>query len=575
MTKKIVKQEVRSAVHINATSQNDDYHYVRVLCTYDDGSKENKVKLLREYERPVYVTAPKYRNHIEKKEYEDIDKLLVRNVTQSDMYKAVADMLGTPWLANKVSDLRRSPYLYGTDMSAAALIKLDSLEQNNFVQSPYTLAMFDVETDMDTQDIIIASIAMYRENKFHIHAVVFDSWVNDIPDYKQKLIDKFKVLYPEDSKSAVLTINIHNNQPDLIKDAFQVANKWAPDWLAAWNMEFDINDTVLRILKKHNCNPIDYLCDLRIPRELRRFKFDAKPPVFINANGEEISVAPADNWHECYSTTTFHIIDSMCTYRQLRLHKPKEVNYKLDYILSINLEGGGKVKIDEASHLTGGAWHRWCQAKAKVEYGVYNLGDNMEPLRMDMKTKDLAISLPINAGACDFNDFGSSNKRIYPALYSFCLKDNVVLGVGSNMKKVYAGYAKDDSIEDNEIYKWSCMSAEDWIQALSQENVLNEGICPFPDYRYLMSRIRTNVSDMDSVSSYPSCTIAGNVSKTTCVSIVLQLDGYTEREYKVISLGLILGNTNALEIVADVASLPKAEDTIAMCLDGSIDRYKY
>lgn len=577
--RKIVKREVRSAVHLPRNSQRPDLHYVRELVTYEDGVAENKVSLKKEYQRPVYVTAPNKRNHREKKEFEYFENLVVKMCTQSDMYRVAASMLGTPHLATQPRKIKESPYIYGIDMSASSLIKLESLKKNDYIQTPYRVATFDIETDVvhgDGRDrILIASIVYPRNGKYYIHAVVDSEWVADITDYPKMLAKRFKEIDPEVANNCIISVNMHSDQLELIKDIFKVANKWAPDWLSIWNMDFDIYEVILNIIEKRGKNPIDYLCDLRLPRELRRFDFHLAPDKFVKSDGKVVAVAPVDRWHETETTTTFMLVDQMRTFRALRLHKPKEVSYALDYILR-KYGGTQKLEIDAVKHLSGGEWHAELQKYHKVEYGAYNLLDNIGPLKLDSHMQDLRVSLPIFADSADFNSFGGSNRKTYPALYDYCMEEEgAVIGVGCNMSKVYEEYSKDPEIEGGEVYRKRLLGVDGWIQTLDQENALPIGVRPYLDYFSIVTSLKTNNVDMDSVSSYPSCTIAGNISKLTCLTMTICIEGFTDDKTKEVSLGLILGNTNALEICSEVASLPKGEDIVQMCLSGDIDNFDY
>lgn len=571
--KKIVKEEVRFAVHIPRNDERDDYHYVKVLLTYDDGSRESKVKLLKDYLRPVYVTKENARNHIEKKEYEHLDNLNCQMATDSDAWRVAANMLGTPHLANRKNLLEQSPYLYGMGMTAANHIKLESIKRNDGIQSPYTVATFDVETNPANDELRIASIT--REigpGKYEVFAVIESDWVKDIGNVESIIRRRFKDHYPEESDDIVIEMEFHGHQLDMIKSIFAKCNRWAPDFLGIWNMDFDIRRIILGLLKRYGESPIDYICDQRLPRELRYFRWVEAPETFTTAGGVHVSKQPADRWHKCFSTTTFQIVDMMCSYRALRLHEPREPAYSLDYILN-KVIGSGKLKIEESEGLTGIDWHLWMQKNRKVDYIIYNFGDNIEPLKLEKKTKDLSVSLPVFAEATDFNDFGSSNKKAYCSLYDFCLENDVVLGTGADMTDVYNKYAEDEELPNRDAYRVKIFSTRDWIQTLPQSNVLPMGIMVFDDFPNLITGARGYVSDMDSVSSYPSCLIAGNVSRSTTVTMVCEIEGLDEYEAKLLCLGTIVGNTNTLELGYEYLNLPSPEEIHEMCEDGRIHNY--
>ena len=122
--KKIVAKECRFAIHM-PTKRSDvpDFHLVKEVLHYEDGTTQPNVRFLRDYKRPVYVTMPAYRNHEQKKEEEEVSKLLKYECTQSDLRTKVAQALGKAWSNAQLRQLADSPYLYGTDITSTALIK--------------------------------------------------------------------------------------------------------------------------------------------------------------------------------------------------------------------------------------------------------------------------------------------------------------------------------------------------------------------------------------------------------------------------------------------------------------------
>ena len=159
MSKTIVRRETRFSVHLPRKEYREDAHYVKEQVFYSDGTSAPRTFLVKDFVRSVWVTKEAFRNHKEKKEFEHMENLIEIKTTQSDVNRAIAGMLGMPHLAKRPDEIRNSPYVYGYDQTSTSIIKLKSLLKNNFVQSPYTVAAFDIETDIETREILIATVA--------------------------------------------------------------------------------------------------------------------------------------------------------------------------------------------------------------------------------------------------------------------------------------------------------------------------------------------------------------------------------------------------------------------------------
>lgn len=573
MSKTIIRTEVRFVEHIQRTDRNDDYHYVREDVYYSDGTWEPKIRMIKDYLRPVYVTHPNYRNHIEKKEYEDKDKLLMKECTQSDMYKVVAQMIGKPFLADRPNLIHESPYVYGLGMSSCNLIKQENLDKNNNVQSPYSIAYFDLETSTEyPKEIKMVTIVREINNRYQAHLILNGNWIKEINDPVTLIKRKFGQYFPDIQDQIDLTTVIFNDELDIVADLFKVANGWAPSFLAAWNIQFDMGEIILPLLARRGKSPLDYICDQRLPRELRRFKYEEAPDTFTTSSGVHVSKQPSDRWHKFYGTMTFRFIDGMCTYRQLRLHKPRESSYSLNATLNKEIKSN-KVDIEGMGDRVGKEWHDYAQEYKKIDYITYGVGDCIEPIKLDAKNKDLSVSLPVFAGSTDFNDFGSSSRKAYTSLYEYVQRHNCILGTATNTNRLYEKYSKDKDIPNNHVYKYKVLGVDGWIQTLPNDNTFEMGTNVFKDFKDLTTMAVTNMADSDAVSSYPTCTIVSNASKSTCCSEIISLHGFDESETKEIFLGLAAGSANTLELAEEVWGLPSPEEIMVMCLNGDIEKY--
>lgn len=559
MSKTVTKREIRYAIHLPRTDYREDAHYVKEQVHYSDGTSSPRTFLVKDYERPIWVTKESARNYKDKKEFEDAEKLNQRVCTQSDIDKTVAGLLGQPYLANQPNQIKNSPYVYGYDQTSTSLIKLKSLMKNNFIQTPYSIAAFDIETDIDTREILIATVVFGLK----VHITILKKYLNGRTEVDKKVkagIDKY---LPQYSGKLDLKITVHNTEVDMLTAVFKTANDWGPDFLSIWNINFDI-PRVLERLKEANVNPVDVICDTTIPRQYRYCRYKEGITKKVMASGKAKPISPSLQWHNLISTTRFHAIDAMCVYRQIRMAKQEEPSYSLDAILQKVL-GSRKLSFEEADQYKGAKWHIFMQQNYPIEYIVYNLYDCLGLLELDKVTKDLSQSLPSGAGMTDFIKFNSNPKKIVDALYIFGLERGRVVGTVPKLDK------KDEEIEAEDIpdvesdededasedpSKYKSLNLKGWIQLLPQNLLLAEGLQCLEDYPNVVTNIRGTVWDVDATAAYPTCTMVGNVSKETCVNELISIDGLDEEVFREQNLSMCLGGVNSLEYFTVMFGMP-------------------
>lgn len=557
MSNNILKKEVRFAWYIPANHNIDrpDLHYVREDHTLENGEVVPHTYLAKDFKRPIFVTKQAFRNHKDKKEFEDKDKLLSQMTTQSNLDNAAASLLGNPSLASKSENIKNSPYVYAYDVTSTSLIKYSSLKKNDFIQSPYSVAAFDIETNPTTQEILLATVAF--KNK--VHTSILSKFIPNIPNIEARIKKAIEYYLPE-YVNFKFTFSVCKTEVDLIKDNFKVINDWKPAFLSIWNMDFDI-PKLLERLKYYNVNPIDALCDPKVPRQFRVCRYKQGTKKKVTASGVVKPINPSLQWHTLIVTAPYYVIDAMCVYRQLRMAKQEETSYSLDAILK--KEGiKQKLKFTEADQYSGIKWHLFLQERYPVEYIVYNIYDCLGMLALDNKLKDLCSALPSFAGITDFQKFNSQVRKISDSVFLFGLEKNKIIGTGAKINKTEEELVEvededldgDEEEEKEEDYK--TLDLKGWIQLLPQNLLIHDGIKCLEEYPEVTTNIRGLTCDLDAVSSYPSCTLSMNVSKATCINELIKVDGVSEEVFREQNLSVCLGNVNMLEYMNVMFNLP-------------------
>lgn len=561
--KNVAKREIRFAWHLPKTDYREDYHYIKEQVTYTDGSVEPRTFFIENYKRPVWVTNKANRDHKDKKEFEYKDKLMSRMTTESDLPRTAAGLLDKIHLANNVNAIKEEPYLYGYDIPSTSFVKYTSLKKNDFIQSSYSVAVLDIETDPRTNYPIMITVTF----KGKAFCAVISDFLRKVDRPREKVRQAINHYLPK-YKDLDYELEICKDMLDGLKAAFKVANEWAPDFLAVWNIDFDISK-ILDYLKLKDVNPVDVICDQTIPRKLRTFRYKRGQTKKVTASGVVKPINPSLQWHTVITTSKFYLIDAMCVYRQLRMAKAEEPSYSLNAILEKEL-GTRKLTFEQADKYQGLEWHLFMQANYPVEYIVYNLYDCLGVEELDAKTKDLSNSLPSFAGITEFMKFNSQARKLTDALFLFGIEKGRVIGTAAapprdDIDEELTGVGEDDDDDDDEEgevldpSKFKTLPLKGWIQLLPQNRLIPNGLKCLSDYPDVSTSFRGITCDFDAKSSYPSCTQAANVSKETCVNEVITITGLDEDQFRELNLSVCLGNANMLEYFQEVFCLPNLE----------------
>ena len=370
MEPSIVAKECRFAVHIPAKyGSNPDIHLIKEQVHYSNGEVKPAIKLVKDFKRDFYVTLPAYRNHQQKKEWEDLDKLMRYECTESEMKETIARALEMGYSNASIKKLSLSPYLYGSDITSTSLIKKRYMDKYPDHRTPYTVAVFDIETKkVGTDTIIVLATIAYNKQVF---TGVLKSLVQGIPNVDWALNNAMNKYLPQYKDQLQCELKVFDNEVDLIKAVFEKAHQWSPDILTAWNINYDF-PRVFEMLQRHRVDPREILCDPTIPKQIRICKYKEGKKKKITASGKVQPISPASQWHTLHLTAGFYVLDAMCVYKQLRISKGEQPSYSLDAILR-HEEIGGKLSFTEADEYSGIRWHHFMQENYPIEYIVNNL----------------------------------------------------------------------------------------------------------------------------------------------------------------------------------------------------------
>lgn len=516
----------------------EDIFLVKELITDSNGNSNYNLKILKDKKLPFYVTKKLYRDHKDKKESEDINKLKKYEDTIKNRNKILLYELEIP--RTQEYRITNSPFVYGLDVDPRALIKKEYFDTYKVEPTTNTITALDIETDLITEEIIIISITRYKET----YVGILKPWLyrnKDYKDYTQELHELYNQYIPktELNNNHNVEFKFFNNEVDLILDIFNKIDNWKSDFVAIWNINFDI-PYILKRLEVNNINPKDIFSSKDIDEKYRYFKYKEGTNHKITASGVRKMFEPQEQWSTIVTSSYSFYIDQMSAYYYIRLGSKKEPNgYSLDSILEKELgKEFKKLKFNNIEADDGLDWHKKMQNDFRLEYIIYNIWDTMCMLELDNKTKDLSVSLSVLSGFSPYDIYNSEPKKILNALYFFYLENNRVLGCkGLN------------------VTKKELLGLSDWILNLDSELIVNNGEF-IEEYNTGKNGIRGNVTDLDAVSSYPSDIYCANVSKDTTRKEIIDIEGIDKDIFKRQNINLFFGKVNSIEYCCEMFKFP-------------------
>jgi hypothetical protein len=543
---KPVAIECRFAFHSKSKLDNSDIHFIKEVRHYEDGRIVPATRMVKDYKRKFYITKPGARVHKQKKEREKLSNLFEFESTETNLVQSVARALKQPWYKGTLRDLSNSPYLYGTDIDSTALIKQYYIDKNPDRNTRYSLAVFDVETDVldnpKIKEIVMATIS----SKEKAYTAVQKKFVRNTPN----AIAKIREIADEVIKDTLVTrkidweIEIVDTEIDCVKRTIAKAHEWKPDFLVAWNMLFDI-ERVIEACERANVSPESILNDPSVPEQYRYFNLKIGPAKRITASGVVMPFKPSQRWHTVTSPASFYWIDAMGAFRQIRTGSQEEPSYALDAILK-KYANISKLKFDLCSDLSGLDWHKKMQKDHPFHYVVYNLYDCIGVEILDEKTVDLAVTIALFSGCSDFKRFNSQPKRKVDELYFDLLKDGYVIGsTGSEML---------DEIDD------MTLPLSGMIVMLPPHPIVDNGLKCIIENPNQSTNIRMGLADSDVSAAYPTNQVVANVSKETTVFELIEIEGVDRELMLMNTINFSAGHVNAMEFCNDILDMPNLHE---------------
>lgn len=540
--------ECKHAVYVPAQDgSKSDILFVKESIHLKDGTRVPNVRMIQDFKRDFYITKEGFRNHTDKKEWEDTKKLQKFSTNQNRLIESIGRAFGRPAIKGSLKMVANNPYLYGADITTPTLAKKRYMDEFPDCRSINSVAVLDIETDVvkgHEEPIYIG--ATFKDKAVLAVTKEFLGTTLKAEDKLQQKFDQYLGDVKKERGTNLITLVV-DNPAEGVKQVMDHIHSWMPDFLTLWNMDFDI-PRMEEVLVKYGYSPADVFSDPKVPNKYRYFKYNQGKSHKVTASDKFMSVHPADRWHTVDCPASFFIIDSMCVYKLLRAANGNEPSYGLDYQLNKHIKRG-KLKFEEADQYTGLEWHQFMQKNYKIEYGIYCLFDCIGVELFDEKLRDLAQSISVQCGPSEYKIFNSQPKRLVNDLHFFALDRN----------KVLASCGKDVKTElDDKV-----ISKKDWIITLPSYLVKTDGLKVVNETPELSTLIYVHVADLDVSSGYPTIQRILNMSKETTYRELSKMRGISEWTQRMAGINLTASHVNAYEIACNLFKAPRFDDLLA------------
>ena len=545
--KDILSRECKHVVYVPATKyREEDIYLVKEIVTTKDNKVIPRINMLKNYKKPYFITKECYRDHKQKKESESRDRVDIYYCKESELATSIASRLGKQY--NGVTDIRKirdNPYVYGIDVDTRAIIKKTYMDKYPNAQSVNKVATLDIETNIETEEIVIITVAMGDKACVGILGNILKGLVDPIKELEYL----YKKYIPENTLATKANVEyiIEDREEILISKVISRLHIWKPDFVAIWNMAYDIPYIVKR-LYKFNIDPKDVFSDPDIPRRYRYFKYKEGMVSRVTASGVHKAKPIEEIWNVCTVASSFFIIDAMAAYWYVRVGGKKVPGgYSLDNILKKELgERLQKLKFKEdpkVDNLIGIDWHKFMLNNRPLHYIIYNIWDCYSMLELDLKTKDLSHTISILSDISSYDKFHSNPSRIIDTLYFYYLNNNRVLGCKPGKKQ---------EVEH--------LGLDDWISMLPAHRIKDNGYKCLIEGDNVSTNVRGYTFDLDAVSSYPSNTQAANVSRDTTSKEILDIEGIPKQKFIINNINSMFGKVSSIDYCVNMFNFPNLYD---------------
>jgi hypothetical protein len=533
----------------------------KITNIHEDGSRTNSFIALENYKIPFWIVKEPHRQFKQHKDYIKAGLTREYNLPYCKIpFEVKKQLYGAANYKASMYDAKKEQFVFGLDQTPPVHFKRKFFEKYGEYQEKerYTVAAFDVETDMDdpNQPIIMASVTMKEKAYF----AGVRSWYNEAND--ETILTRLKEAEIKhlkehlDRRNCEIEYELFDTPGQVANACIQKFHAWEPDWVLSWNASYDM-EACEKALIADGYNLADVYCDPRVPAEYRSYEYHPGRTHKVKENGDKTPLEPQEKFPSIKSQATWKWADQMSGYGIKRAPSGKLESYALASI-AVREKVPGKLYTEEGKHWGDGSpqWHRGMQRQYKYIYSMYNIGDNFPIEEIDERTNDFALSIPMLLRYSEYFNYVSQPTLISDTL-SFVARDNGYVW-GSTPPK------RDTTFSDR------LPTLGDWIALLDTEKNASQGMFLFDGLDDVQSQGRGATSDLDVEGAYPTGTLTGNVSNHTTMMEVYRIQNADSMQLREIAVNYASSpGANAIGLSNQLFGFPtvaKMVDVFEKCL---------
>jgi hypothetical protein len=379
---------------------------------YEDGTIKPNLVLYENPKRSFYITQPKYRTYNYKPEYELASRLDKITVSDHELYSKVAELFNLGPGYHSADKLFKSPYIFGADINVEALIKMRYMNQYPDSSLLPTVGFLDIETSIDTNQIIM--ISYLHDTTVHtaiLRSFFFEEKGKDrVPINLDDLVPFIQKNLEGRTKDINFTydIKIFDIEIKLIAWIMQCIHMSETDFISIWNMNFDI-PKILATIVKSGYRPEDLFHNPKLPTRCKYLKYHED-----KQKKDHFTL----KWHWLYSSCGTQCVDAMGLYSQCRRTQGYLDKYSLDNVLDKEIQMG-KLPLISGSHVI-------MQRHHFKEYIVYNIFDVIGLKLLEDRINDF-VSMHVLIGPTPVSKFATQTTRSTNDMYYDLINKGMIL----------------------------------------------------------------------------------------------------------------------------------------------------
>lgn len=526
-----------NVTYIRPTKDNNQREVFEVVYKTEDG-------IVRKSDEPpeadIYIVKPEFRNYNYNKPQERVERMDKIRVPVSKIRYTIADAMGDDGKAiiqrafqernfKLLNQLYKWQYCYGCDFQPEYYFMKNWYEKYELGRPKLSKAFLDIETDLmdymldmdnipntayspvnlitiileDSKESFTFVLKPYKpprcgrnEEEYQERYQLYEQQ-NAAHKYLMSHMDEFlKDLHDSfDDTYGYLTYSIrdYNEELDLIADIFRLINNRKPNFCMQWNMRFDIQYLLFRIIAL-GYNPASIMCNS---------DFD-NPRCYFKVDKSTFLMEKQFDYFFCSSYTQY--ICQMRLYASIRKSQHKLKSVSLNAIGDRELKDR-KVEYPEDSNITRFPYVDW------IKFIKYNIKDVLITLGIERKTKDvMTYYMRSQSNLTPYNKIFRETHLLRNVREMYFEEDGWIQGNNLNIieddedetAKRFYGNGNDDEDDDESTFKGAIMADPIWNAKVGM-----------PIYGSPSNNIHENAMDYDMGAFYPSIKIASNMDPGT------------------------------------------------------------